>query len=64
MDIGNAPSGASAPAPWFGKLLLVSLLVMLNLPAIITGATGMDQYGFFTLGPVAARPGRWRFQLP
>jgi hypothetical protein len=29
---------------------------MLNLPAIITGATGMDQYGFFTLGPVAARP--------
>ena len=34
----------------------MSLLVMLNLPAILTGATGMDQYGFFTLEPVAARP--------
>ena len=29
---------------------------MLNLPAIFTGVTGMDQYGFFTLDPVAARP--------
>ena len=29
---------------------------MLNLPAILTGATGMDQYGFFTLEPVAAQP--------
>ena len=45
-----------APAPYLGKLLLVSLLVMLNLPAILTGATSMDQYGFFTLEPVASRP--------
>ena len=37
------------PAPWSGKLLLVSLAVMLNLPTIFTGTTGMDQYGFFTL---------------
>ena len=44
------------PPPWFGKLLLVSLLVMLNLPVIFTGTTGMDQYGFFTLEPVKARP--------
>ena len=44
------------PAPWFGKLLLVSLLIMLNLPAIFTGTTGMDSYGFFTLDPVAERP--------
>lgn len=36
--------------------MLVSLLVMLNLPVILTGTTGMDQYGFFTLDPVAARP--------
>ena len=56
MDIGNAPDSASAPAPWLGKLLLVSLLVMLNLPAVFTGTTGMDQYGFFTLGPVAGHP--------
>ncbi len=29
---------------------------MLNLPAVLTGVTGMDQYGFFTLDPVAGRP--------
>ena len=29
---------------------------MLNLPAVLTGATGMDQYGFFTLSLVAAPP--------
>ena len=29
---------------------------MLNLPAVLTGATEMDQYGFFTLEPVAAPP--------
>ena len=29
---------------------------MLNLPAVLTATTGMDQYGFFTLEPVAARP--------
>ncbi len=56
MHLGNAPSGASAPAPWLGKLLLVSLLVMLNLPVVFTGTTGMDQYGFFTLGTVSAQP--------
>ena len=56
MNIGNAPSGASAPAPWLVKLLVVSLLVMLNLPLVLTGTTGMDQYGFFTLDPVKARP--------
>lgn len=44
------------PPPWFGKLLLVSLLVMLNMPAIFTGTTGMDQYGLFTLEPVKAQP--------
>ena len=64
MDIGNAPSALRLPRRGLGKLLLVSLLVMLNLPAIITGATGMDQYGFFTLGPWRPVPGRWRFQLP
>ena len=44
------------PAPWFGKLLLVSLLVMLNLPVLFTGTTGMDQYGFYTLEPVSSQP--------
>ena len=44
------------PEPWFGKLLLVSLLVMLNLPAVFTVNTGMDQYGFFTLEPLAEQP--------
>ena len=44
------------PPAWFGKLLLVSLLVMLNMPVIFTGATGMDQYGFFTLDQVNTRP--------
>ncbi len=34
-------------------LLLASLLVMLNLPLIFTG---MDQYGFFTVSRLAARP--------
>ena len=29
---------------------------MLNLPAVLTATTGMDQYGFFTLEPVATRP--------
>ena len=29
---------------------------MLNLPALLTGATGMDQYGFFTFEPLASRP--------
>ena len=57
MDgISNTPSGASRPEPWLGRLLVISLLVMLNLPAVLTGATGMDQYGFFTLEPVAVRP--------
>ena len=56
INIGTAASAVSYPAPWLGRLLVVSLLVMLNLPAIFTGATGMDQYGFFTLGPVADRP--------
>ena len=56
MDRSNAPLGASRPAPWLGRLLIISLLVMLNLPAVLTGATGMDQYGFFTLEPVAAQP--------
>ncbi len=56
MDRSNPPSGASRPAPWLGRLLIISLLVMLNLPAVLTGATGMDQYGFFTLEPVAVRP--------
>ena len=29
---------------------------MLNLPTVLTGTTGMDQYGFFTLETVASRP--------
>ena len=56
MNETNAGDDGLFPAPWFGKLLLVSLLVMLNLPAIFTGTTGMDQYGFFTLDATAARP--------
>ena len=44
------------PAPWLGRLLVISLLVMLNLPAVLTGVTGMDQYGLFTLEPVAVWP--------
>ena len=39
-----------------GGLLLVSLLVMLNLPLVMAGITGMDQYGFFTLELIAVRP--------
>ena len=56
MTIRNPAPAASLPAPWLGRLLLASLLVMLNLPALLTGVTGMDQYGFFTLEPVAAPP--------
>ena len=53
----NDPAGDGLfPPLWFGKLLLVSLLVMLNLPVIFTGATGMDQYGFFTLDQGNTRP--------
>ena len=44
------------PAPWLGRLLIISLLVMLNLPAFFIGFTGMDQYGFFTLDQGAVRP--------
>ena len=29
---------------------------MLTMPVFFTATTGMDQYGFFTIGPVAARP--------
>ena len=54
--INNSASAAAPPAPWLGRLLVISLLVMLNIPAVLTGVTGMDQYGFFTLEPVAARP--------
>ncbi len=50
------PVDSLFPEPWFGKLLLVSLLAMLNLPVIFAGTTGMDPYGFFTLGPVSERP--------
>lgn len=39
-----------------GGLLFLSLLVMLNLPLVFTGFTGMDQYGFFTLDPLATQP--------
>ena len=53
----NDPAGDGLfPPAWFGKLLLVSLLVMLNMPAIFTGATSMDQYRFFTLDQVNTRP--------
>ena len=56
MQTPRSADNGLFPAPWFGKLLLVSLLVMLNLPAISTGTTGMDQYGFFTLDTVSERP--------
>ena len=56
MQITHTADDGLLPAPWFGKLLLVSLFVMLNLPAIFTGTTGMDPYGFFTLEPVSERP--------
>ncbi len=56
MQDGQAVGDGLFPPPWFGKLLLVSLLVMLNMPAIFTGTTGMDQYGFFTLEPVKSQP--------
>jgi hypothetical protein len=62
MSITHPPSRRIAtgdglfPEPWLGRLLLVSLLVMLNLPAIYTGTTGMDQYGFFTLEATAKPP--------
>ena len=52
----NPQNDGLFPAPWLGKLLLVSLFVMLNLPAILTATTGMDQYGFFTLERVSSRP--------
>ncbi len=44
------------PAPSLGGLLLVSLLVMLNLPMTFTLLTGTDPYGFFTLESVSAYP--------
>ena len=56
MGKRRAAATGSHPALWMGRLLVISLLVMLNLPVILTGTTGMDQYGFFTLEPVAARP--------
>ena len=42
--------------PSVGVLLLVSLLAGLNLPLIFVGFTGMDQYGFFSLGLAAGWP--------
>ena len=53
---GIGPDGSDMPSPWLGHLLLISLLVMLNLPLFFTTITGTDQYGFFTLGPLAAYP--------
>ena len=44
------------PQPWLGRLLLVSLLVMLNLPMTFTLITRTDPYGFFTLKSVSAYP--------
>ena len=54
-DLAQYPLG-HRPAPRLGNLLLVSLLVMLNLPLSFTTITGTDQYGFFTLNPVSAYP--------
>ena len=56
MGKRHAAGDGLFPEPWFGKLLLVSLLVMLNLPVVFTAYTGMDQYGFFTLEPLAEQP--------
>ena len=39
-----------------GRVVLISLLVMLNMPLFFTGFTGMDQYGFFTLDSLADHP--------
>ena len=44
------------PPPWLGKLLLVSLLVMLNTHVFITATTGVDQYSIFTIDLLAWRP--------
>ena len=44
------------PPPWLGKLLLVSLLVMLNTHVFITMTTGVDQYSLFTTDLLARQP--------
>ena len=56
IGINDAADAAPPPSPRLGRLLLISLLVMLTLPVFFTATTGMDQYGFFTIDPVAARP--------
>ena len=45
---------ASTPRP--GRLLFVSLFVMLNLPLIFTLTTGIDQYSLFASDSVGHRP--------
>ena len=42
--------------PSMGLMLLALLLAGLNLPLIFAGFTGMDQYGFFTLGLATGWP--------
>ncbi len=55
-DDAAATRLAVLPQPWPGRLLLLSLLVMLNLPMTFTLITGTDPYGFFTLNSVSAYP--------
>ena len=49
-------TGTRQDSSGLGVLIFVSLLVMLNLPLFFTLSTGMDLYGFYTVGPVAAYP--------
>ena len=49
-------TGTRQDSSGLGVLIFVSLLVMLNLPLFFTLNTGMDLYGFYTVGPVAAYP--------
>ena len=51
-----ATSQSGRTDPWVGRVLLVSLLVMLNLPMTFTLITETDPYGFFTLKSVSAYP--------
>ena len=56
LNVRPLPESQTHGPTNIGGLLFVSLLVMLNLPLVMAGITGMDQYGFFTLEPLAVRP--------
>ena len=56
LEDRHVTSAASKERRGLGPLVFVSLLTMLNMPLFFTTFTGMDQYGFFTLDPVADHP--------